>query len=321
MADPMQPRRRTAINVDADRTYTAEETKARLTGILLIIGAVACFACLDTIAKFASRSVPPLEVVWFRFATHLVLAIVIFRLWKNRHFVKTKRPVLQFIRALTLLGSTLFNFIALQYLQLAETMSIMFAGPLLVTALAGPVLGEWAGPRRWGAIAVGFVGVLVVTQPGTDGLHWAVFFSIASMISYALYALLTRILTETDSVQGMLIISAAVAVLAMTPSAVIEWTMPPDALTWGLLLVTGVFGGFGHWLLIKAHAIVPAPVLAPFFYTQIVWMVGLGYLVFADLPGRTTVIGAAIIISSGLYLLYRERRVKGPNAPMPVQEG
>lgn len=320
MADNRHRSGRVAINVDSDRTFSPEEMRTRLVGILLIVGAVACFACLDTIAKYASRSVPTLEVVWFRFATHLVLACVVFRIWKRRDLIATRRPILQIVRALSLLGSTLFNFMALQHLQLAETMSIMFAGPLLVTALAGPVLGEWAGPRRWAAICVGFIGVLVVTQPGSGGLHWAVIYSLAAMFSYALYALMTRILTETDGVQGMLIISAGVAVLAMTPSAVAVWVMPPDLLTWVLLLVTGVFGGFGHWLLIKAHAVVPAPVLAPFFYTQIVWMVGLGYFVFADIPGRSTVIGASIVMVSGLYLLYRERRVKGPNAPMPAPE-
>ncbi|AXS42756.1 DMT family transporter [Breoghania sp. L-A4] len=317
MADSRRGSGRVAINVDDTGSFTAEETRARLSGIVLIVGAVACFACLDTIAKYVSQSVPPLEVVWFRFATHLVLACVVFRVWKRRDLIATKRPVLQILRALSLLGSTFFNFLALQHLQLAETMSIMFAGPLLVTALAGPVLGEWAGPRRWAAICVGFLGVLVVTQPGTGGLHWAVMYSLAAMVSYAFYALTTRILTGTDSVQGMLIISAAVAVMVMTPPAVAVWTMPPDALSWVLLLCTGIFGGVGHWLLIRAHAIVPAPVLAPFFYSQIVWMVGLGWLVFADLPGPSTVIGASIVTASGLYLLYRERRLKKPKPPLP----
>lgn len=320
MADSRRKSGRVAINVDTDRTFSAEETRARLMGILLIVGAVACFALLDATAKFASLSVPTLEVVWFRFATHLVLTLLVFKVWKRRDLLKTDRPYLHIIRGLFLLATTVFNFLALRHLQLAEAVSIMFAGPLLVTALAGPMLGEWAGPRRWAAILVGFLGVLVVTRPGLGGLHWAVIYSVAAMTCYAFYALLTRMLTETDSVQGMLIISAAVATLALTPVALIDWQMPPDALTWGLLLLTGVFGGFGHWLLIKAHADVPAPVLAPFFYTQIVWMVGLGYLVFADIPGPTTLIGASIVIASGLYLLYRERRVKQPSAPMPGQE-
>ncbi len=320
MADRRRESGRVDINVDDTGGFTAEEMRTRLVGVMLIVCTVIIFSVLDTLAKYTGQFVPTMEVVWFRFATHLLVTLIVFKAWKHRHILKTDRPVLQILRGLCLAATTGFNFIALQYLQLAEAVSIMFAGPLLVTALAGPVLGEWAGPRRWAAICVGFIGVLVVTQPGSGGLHWAVIFSVAAMICYALYALMTRILTKTDGVQGMLILSAAVAVVAVTPMAVADWVMPPDALTWVLLLCTGVLGGFGHWLLIKAHATVPAPVLAPFFYTQIVWMVALGYLVFDDLPGRSTIIGASIVIASGLYLLYRERRVKGPNAPMPVQD-
>lgn len=307
---------RVRINVDSRDEFSADELRARVTGVFLIVGAVACFAFLDAVAKYASQFVPPLEVVWFRFATHLVFAVFIFRLWARRDLLSTGRPVLQVVRAFALLFSTFFNFLALQYLQLAEAMSIMFAGPLLVTALAGPILGEWAGRRRWAAILVGFAGVLVVTRPGLGGLHWAVIYSVLAMISYAFYALLTRILTRTDSIQGMLIISAGVATLAMTPVAAQVWVTPPSWHIWGLLLLTGAFGGFGHWLLIKAHTAVPAPVLAPFFYSQIVWMVGLGYIVFGDLPGVTTILGATIVIGSGLYLLYRERQLK--KSPPPV---
>ncbi|MEI2385669.1 DMT family transporter [Breoghania sp. JC706] len=308
---------RKGVDVDTAHNFTAEQLKARLAGILLIVAAVALFSCLDTTAKYLGRHVPALEVVWFRFASHLVLAIFAFRLWKRPHIIRTRRPLLQIVRSFGLLGSTVFNFQALQYLQLSETVSIMFAGPLLVTALAGPVLGEWAGRRRWTAILIGFCGVLVVTRPGLGGLHWAVGFSLAAMVSYAIYALTTRLLTETESVDGMLIISAAVAMLVMTPSAIIVWETPQTPGLWLLLFSTGLYGGLGHWLLTKAHAIVPAPVLAPFFYSQIVWMVGLGYIVFSDIPGATTVLGASIIVGSGLYLLYRERHLNKSTAPIP----
>lgn len=320
MAGSVRNSGRPSVNVDRDRTYSVEETRTRLTGILLIVAAVTLFSCLDTVAKFASQSVPTLEVVWFRFATHFLLALVVFRVWNQRGLLRTGRPVMQVVRGLFLLATTFFNFLALRYLQLAEAVSIMFAGPLLVTALAGPVLGEWAGPRRWAAIIVGFLGVLVVTRPGLGGLHWAVIYSLAAMACYAGYALMTRMLAATETVEGMLIISAGAATLALTPIAAADWVTPPDALTWGLLLVTGFFGGLGHWFLTKAHAIVAAPVLAPFFYTQIITMIIFGYVIFDDVPGATTLIGAAIVIASGLYLLYRERRVKGPNAPMPAPE-
>ncbi|WP_321500238.1 DMT family transporter [Breoghania sp.] len=308
---------RAAVDVDRAQDFTPEQIKARLAGILLIVVTVAFFSVLDTTAKYLSQELPTLQVVWFRFTSHFVMAIFFFRVWKRRHILHTKRPVLQVVRSLGLLGTTIFNFMALRYLQLSDTVTIMFAGPLLVTALAGPVLGEWAGRRRWTAIGVGFLGVLIVTRPGLGGLHWAVSLSLAAMICYAVYALTTRILTETDSVDGMLLISGAVASLAMTPVVVTVWETPQSLGTWALLCSTGFFGGFGHWLLTKAHAIVPAPVLAPFFYSQIVWMVALGYIVFGDVPGFTTILGASVIVGSGLYLLYRERQLNRSSAPVP----
>ncbi|PVB62583.1 DMT family transporter [Labrenzia sp. 011] len=285
-------------------------TTVPLVGISLIVLACLCFAVLDATAKYLSASLPTLQIVWIRFLSHTVIAMVLFRVWKTPSLLKTRRPVLQLVRAVCLLSTTILNFFAVRYLQLAETMSIMFAAPFVITALAGPLLGEWAGIRRWCAIIVGFMGVLVVTQPGVGGMHWAAIYSVAAMITYALYALLTRQLTATDGSAGMLIISGLVAAVAMTPIGLSVWEMPQDIWTWALLLVTGALGAGGHFVFIMAHRIAPAPVLAPFIYSQIVWMIALGYLIFADVPTATTLLGAAIVVGSGLYILYRER-VKG----------
>ncbi|MBA5777373.1 DMT family transporter [Stappia sp. F7233] len=285
----------------------AQAARNALTGIALMCAAVFCFAGLDATAKFLVRDLPAVQVVWMRFLTHVVLAMIIFRVWRDIAIFRSRHWGLHLIRSLCLLGSTVFNFLAVRYLQLAETVSIMFAAPFVVTALAGPILGEWAGLRRWLAIAVGFLGVLVVVRPGVGGMHWAAIYSVAAMGCYAFYALLTRKMAGTDSAAGMLIISGAVAALAMTPVAIDAWVMPKDASTWLLLLSTGAYGSIGHLALIQAHRLAPAPLLAPFMYTQIVWMVGLGYLVFNDVPGPWTFLGAAIVVSSGLYILYRER--------------
>jgi len=283
---------------------------APLAGIGLIVLACLCFAVLDATAKYLSASLPTLQIVWMRFATHVVFSLILFQVWKKPSLLKTRRPVLQLVRASCLLATTVFNFLAVRYLQLAETMSIMFAAPFVITALAGPLLGEWAGLRRWAAIVVGFAGVLVVTRPGMGGMHWAAIYSVGAMCTYALYALLTRQLTATDGSAGMLIISGMVAAVAMTPVGLSVWQTPQDAWTWGLLSITGALGAGGHFLFIMAHRIAPAPVLAPFIYIQIVWMIALGYLIFADVPGLSTIVGAAIVVGSGLYILYRER-VKG----------
>ncbi|MCX2725276.1 DMT family transporter [Roseibium salinum] len=288
----------------------AAASVAPLAGIGLIVLACLCFAFLDATAKYLSTSMPTLQIVWIRFVSHVFLALVLFRVWKTPSLLKTGRPVLQIVRAFCLLGTTICNFLAVRYLQLAETMSIMFAGPFVITALAGPLLGEWAGIRRWVAIIIGFIGVLVVTRPGMGGMHWAALYSVAAMCLYAFYALLTRRLTATDGSAGMLIISGIVAAIAMTPAGLSVWVTPPDLQTWALMLATGALGAGGHFLFIMAHRIAPAPVLAPFIYTQIVWMITLGFVIFADVPTPTTIVGAAIVVGSGLYILYRER-VKG----------
>lgn len=287
----------------------SSDARERYIGIALICTAFLCFAALDTTAKYLVQDLPSVQVVWFRFVSHVVLAFILFRVWQKPELFKSKRWGLQIVRAFCLLGSTLFNFIAVRYLQLAETVSIMFAAPFVVTALAGPLLNEWAGPRRWAAIVVGFLGVLVVVRPGLGGMHWAVAFSVASMMCYSLYALLTRKLADTESPVGMLIISGLVAAVAMTPFAIDEWVAPPDLFSWALLISTGFYGGLGHFVLIVAYRLAPAPVLAPFQYSQIVWMVACGYIFFADVPGTWTIVGASIIVASGLYILYRERNL------------
>jgi len=287
--------------------------KTPIRGILLIFFACFCFSCLDATAKYLSTDFQTLQIVWMRFLVHLILAIVLFRVWRNPEVFRSDRKGLQFLRGLALLGSTFFNFLAVKHLQLAETMSIFFAAPLVLTALAGPLLGEWAGPRRWAAIVVGFIGVLIVVQPGTGELHWAAIYSVLAMMCYASYALMTRMLASTDNLIGMLIISAAVATLFMAPAGISVWKTPDNALHWFLLLSTGGWGCLGHWVFIIAHRLAPAPLLAPFIYLQIVWMASLGFIFFGDVPTWTTFLGAAIVIASGLYILYREHVVGQPS--------
>ena len=289
-----------------DPVHTAASATS-FAGIGLIVLACLSFSFLDATAKYLSSNLPTLQIVWVRFLSHTFLVLLIFRVWKSPQYLKTRHPVLQLVRAVCLFGTTVFNFLALRYLQLAEATAIMFAGPLVITALAGPLLGEWAGLRRWAAILVGFFGVLVVTQPGLGGMHWAAIYSVIAMTFYALYALLTRKLTATDSSAGMLIISGLVASVAMAPAGVSVWVMPRDISTWALLLSMGALGAGGHYLLILAHRITSAPVLAPFMYSQIIWMIALGYFLFKDIPTVATLSGAGIVVGSGLYILYRER--------------
>jgi len=281
--------------------------RTRLIAIAMMCGAVLCFALLDTTAKWLGSSMHMMQVVAARYIVSVAVVSILLNPWSRPGIARTKRPWLQGFRSLLLVVSTALNFIALNYLQLAETISIMFATPFLVALLAGPLLGEWAGPRRMAAIGVGFIGVLVITRPGLGGLHPAALLIVGGCFCYAFYSMATRMLAASDSPETTMFYSGIGGVVVMLPLLPLFWSWPVDGVSWLLLVCTGLFGTLGHWLLILAHQRAPATVLSPFIYSQIIWMVGLGWFVFGQIPDRFTFFGAAIVIASGLYLLYRER--------------
>jgi drug/metabolite transporter (DMT)-like permease len=283
------------------------DRRERLIGIALMCGAVLCFAGLDACAKWLNQSIDPVMTVWARYMASVLVVSAFLNPWTVPGLLRTRRPWLQAGRSVLVLLSTILNFFALQYLQLTETVSIMFATPFLVALLAGPMLGEWVGPRRLAAIGVGFIGVLIITRPGLGGMHPAAFLCVLGTVCYALYGISTRILAAYDSSETTMFYSGLAGVVLITPALPLIWTTPASAMVWAIMLLMGAFGALGHWLLILAHARAPAPLLAPFIYTQIVWMLALGYIVFGDLPDGWTVLGACVVVASGLYLLYRER--------------
>jgi drug/metabolite transporter (DMT)-like permease len=281
--------------------------RQRLTGIALMCGAVACFACLDTSAKFLGREMSVIQVVWARYAGAFALAFALSNPLTRPGLMRTSRPAVQIGRALALVLSSFLNFLALRYLQLDQALAITFSTPFLVAVLAGPILGEWVGARRWAAIGVGFIGVLVVARPGIGNIHPAALFSLAAAFTLAFYNVSTRLLARTDSSETTLFYSNLVGLLVTTPMLPSVWTPPHGGREIILMAAIGALGTIGHYLLILAHRLAPASVLSPFMYTQLVWVLALGYGVFGDLPNNWTLLGAGIVVASGLYLLHRER--------------
>jgi drug/metabolite transporter (DMT)-like permease len=273
-------------------------------------GAVACFAMLDTTAKYLNLYMSTLQVVWARYTGAFLFPFIVSNPWTRPGLTRTNRPALQIARSVLLLASTLCNFLALRYLQLAEAIALVFSTPFFVAALSGPVLGEWVHWRRWTAIAVGFLGVLVVTRPGAGSFQPAALLSLTAALCYALYSIATRVLARTDSNETTLFYSNIVGALALLPVVPFVWTTPSDPLVIALMVATGAMGSFGHYLLIAAHRLAPAAVLSPFIYTEIVLVTATGFLVFGDVPNRSTLTGAAIVVASGLYILHRERAVR-----------
>lgn len=285
------------------------ERGARMKSIGLMVMAVTLFSVLDAAAKVAAHTLPIFEITWFRYAIHFIVAAAVLNPWTTPGAWRVNRPFAQIVRAGLLTCMTFFNFMALRHLQLAETVSINFLAPLMITILSVLFLRERIGLHRIGAILVGFAGILMVTRPGLGGFHPAMIYSLLAMTGGALYALMTRSLAASESPGSMLLVMAGVPMLLLLPVQPFVFVMPPDTATWGLLLLCGVTGSLGHFLLILAHRYAPASVIAPFNYAQIIPMVLLGYLVFGDVPGLWTLAGAGVVIISGLYLLHRERTV------------
>jgi drug/metabolite transporter (DMT)-like permease len=289
----------------------SHERASRLTGIALICGAIACFSLLDTTAKYLNLYMSTLQVVWARYTGAFLFPFIVSNPWTRPGLTRTTRPILQVVRSLLLLGSTLFNFAALRYLQLDQAVAIVFSTPFFVAALSGPMLGEWVRWRRWSAIAVGFVGVLVVTRPEPGTFQPAALLSVCAAVCYALYSIATRILARTDANDTILFYSNIVGAAVLLPIVPFVWTTPTDPLVIALMAISGAIGSFGHYLLIAAHRLAPAAVLSPFIYTELLWVTATGFLVFGDVPNRWTIAGAGIVVASGLYILHRERITRG----------
>jgi drug/metabolite transporter (DMT)-like permease len=190
----------------------------------------------------------------------------------------------------------------------------------MVAALAGPMLGEWIGWRRWTAISVGFAGVLLVMRPGPDGFDPAALLSVGSAICYALYGIITRQLARSDSSETTLFYTNLVGAVVMSPVVLFVWTTPSSLWIALLMILMGALGSFGHYLLIAGHRLTPASILSPFMYTQLIWAVTLGYLIFGHVPNEWTLAGAGIVIASGLYILNRERKMHSVEATRATSE-
>lgn len=275
-------------------------------GIALV--AFLCFSLLDTSAKWlVTGGQAVFFVVWMRFTIQALVLLLFYRGWSNGRLWRMQNPILQILRGLLLPVMTAFNFLALQYLQLAETISVLLASPIVVAALAGPLLGEWAGPRRWAAIFVGFIGVLIVVRPGTAVFDWPVIFIITAMLAYSIYFILTRKLAASETPESLIFYSCLFGAVLLAPVAIPDAAMPERWSDWLAFALAGLAGMAGHMALIRASTLADASKVTPFTYSQIIWMTGLGFLIFGDVPDLWTIAGMLVVVCSGLYLMYRER--------------
>lgn len=284
-----------------------EASENRTAGILWMLATMFCFISLDALMKHLLESYSLVQVTWARFFFATIVAIL--ACGRNLAVLaRSHAPGQQATRSVLLMTTTgLFNA-GIRTTPLATATTIMFLSPILVTLLSIPLLGEKVGLRRWIGMFFGFAGAVIVVQPwreGPGGIGLGVLFLLIAALMNANYQIITRKVRRDDPLTSLLYTAAAGAIVT---TALVPWFWTwPTAFDWCLFMGAGLAGGLGHLFLIQAFRSAPASVVAPFSYSSLVWAILFGFVIWADLPDLWTIIGAALIIGSGLYIFHRER--------------
>jgi len=278
-----------------------------LRGTLLVVVAVGIFALMDTIAKYLARSYPVPGVVWARYAANLLILLGFLAARGELKRLRTSRPALQVMRGLLLAGATLLYFTSLTVLPMAEAAAIGFVMPLFLALLAVPMLGERIGAARLAAVLVGLAGALVIVRPGAAVFTPYALLPIGMALCNALYQILTRKVAGIEHPLTSLVWGALIGAVLFSFVLPFAWVTPTDPWHWALLGIIGLLASVGHFTLIRAYDYASATGLAPFFYTQLVWVMLLGWLVFGDFPDGWSLLGMAIVVASGIFLVGHQR--------------
>lgn len=271
--------------------------------------ATCCFGCLDTLSKYLVAFYPASALVWLRYVLQTLVMTAIFLPRMGLRLVRTSSPGLQLARGLMLVVSSVVFVLALVHMQIAEVASIVFLAPIVVAVAGGPLLGERVGARTWLALAGGFTGVLLIIRPGGGAFTWWALLPLSCAFLFAGYQILTRKLASRgDEPIATLFYPGLIACFVVPPLFPGAFEIPTVPLHATLLAMIGILGAVGHFMLIRAHALAPATVLSPFGYTQLVVVLGLGWLVFGQLPDGIALAGIVLIAGSGLGLILASRR-------------
>jgi len=287
------------------------EQNTRL-GILLMIATTFVFAMQDGISRHLAGEYNVFMVIMIRywFFAAFVMSIAARKAGGLRAAAKTSQPVLQAFRAVLLVTEICVMVLAFTLLGLIESHAVFTCYPLLIAALSGPVLGEKVGLRRWAAIGVGFIGVLIILQPGFGVFRIEAIVPLIAALMFALYGLLTRYAARKDSTATSFFWTGTVGSLAMTSVGIWFWE-PMSATDWGWMGLLCITGALGHWLLIKCYEVAEASAVQPFAYLQLVFVSVLGIVIFSETIRTNVAIGAALIVAAGLFTLWRERQNRG----------
>ena len=276
--------------------------------ILILLLAQSILIFLDVSAKWLSvAGMPTTEIMFSRYGIHVGLLLLLILPVRGWSLFRTGNWKLELARGLCLLGSTAGNFLAMRYLPLTVTGALLFTMPLMVCALSGPMLGEHVGWRRWLAIGVGFIGILVIIRPGTEAFHPAALLSLGAAFFGAVFGIFTRKLAGVDGAMTQQLYAGGIALVAVTPFAFSGWVWPSEAVSWVAFFTLGTAGVLGHVLISVAHRYATPATLAPFNYLQLLYLALASWAIFNQPPDNWFFLGATIIIGSGLYIWLRER--------------
>ena len=289
-----------------------------LAGIGFVILSVACFAILDTTTKHISASVPILLALWFRYLIQALFSTVFFLPKRGMSLFKTEHPKFQMVRGALLFGSSLCAFFGLKYLPVGEFTAIASITPLVVTLMGALSLGEKVRKLRWALVLGAFAGTMVIVRPGSQHFDWVLIFPLVLILTNSGFQLLTSRMARTEDPVTMNVLTGWVGTALGAFLLPFVWELPTEWFVWAQLLLMGSFATVGHYLLILAFSKAPATVLTPYFYTQIVFAMLGGWLIFDHMPDHWTLVGIGVVTlcgALGAWLTVRESRVQ----IMPVE--
>ena len=287
---------------------TQGTTRTALAGVVFMIAGVSLFPIMNTFAKSLTVEFILWQVIWARFAGHLLVTTFVFLPRRGFALFQTQKPGRQLLRSTIFFGSNVCFIAALPHVSLATASSIMFTAPVLVTLMSVWFLSERIGIWRWSAVLAGFVGAVIIIRPGDNDFNAATLLVLGSAVCYSTYQLLTRSLTTDDAADTQIVYTALVGAVVTTLVVPFVARVPDTLAQVGSFAAIGCLGALGHFLVIEALKRASASVVAPLGYVELVGATALGFFVFGDFPDKYTWIGAGLIVGSGLVIAYRQSR-------------
>lgn len=281
--------------------------------ISVICIGIFCLVINDAMAKWLTAYYSPLQIIFMRNLLAMPMILVMVLCIGGRSLLRTHHLRTHALRGLLLVGGAYTFFLGLKFLPLAEATSLVFAAPIFITALSVPLLGEQVGWRRWAAVIVGFVGVLIIVRPGAAAFQPASLVVVVTAVLYALIMISARRIDQRESVWTLMLYVVLFPLLFSGLAVPLVW-QAPQLSHLPQIFGMAVFGTLGMTLISQAFRLAPAAIVAPFDYTALIWASLLGWLVWGEIPGVWTYAGAAVIIASGIYIVIRETRQARPAA-------